>query len=61
MDRVLASRLGHEAVEALLQGRHNQAIGIVCNKVEYTPFGKAIKHQTNLSPQLLHLAEVLSS
>jgi len=61
MDRVLASRLGNEAVNALIAGRHNVALGIVCNKVEYTPFEKAIKHHTSLSPQLLELAEVLSS
>jgi 6-phosphofructokinase 1 len=61
MDRVLASRLGHEAVVALMQGHHNVALGIVCGKVEFTPFEKAIKHHTSLSPQLLHLAEVLSN
>lgn len=61
MDRVLASRLGHEAVEALIQGKHNMAIGIVCSKVQFTPFEKAIKHHTTISPQLMHLAEVLST
>ncbi len=61
MDRVLASRLGYEAVEALLVGKHNLALGIVGGKVEFTPFEKAIKHHTSISPQLLHLAEVLST
>lgn len=61
MDRVLASRLGHEAVVALMDGQHNVALGIVCGKVVFTPFEKAIKHHTSLSPQLLQLAEVLSS
>jgi 6-phosphofructokinase 1 len=61
MDRVLASRLGNEAVNALLAGRHNVALGIVCNKVEFTPFEKAIKHHTALSPALLKLAEILSA
>lgn len=61
MDRVLASRLGYEAVEALIKGTHNMAIGIVCSKVQFTPFEKAIKHHTTISPQLMHLAEVLST
>lgn len=61
MDRVLASRLGNEAVNALLTGKHNVALGIVCGQVAFTPFEKAIKHHTSLSPQLLELAEVLSS
>jgi len=61
MDRVLASRLGHEAVEALTQGKHNMAVGIVNNNVSFTPFEKAIKHHTTISPQLMHLAEVLST
>ncbi len=61
MDRVLASRLGNEAVNALLQGHHNVALGIVNNEIEFTPFGKAIKQHTSLSPALLKLAEVLSA
>ncbi|MCF8257383.1 MAG: 6-phosphofructokinase [Flavobacteriales bacterium] len=61
MDRVLASTLGNEAVTALVQGKHNSALGIVCGRVEFTPFEKAIKHHTSLSPKLLHLAEVLSN
>lgn len=61
MDRVLASRLGHGAVTALKEGKHNVALGIVCNEMVFTPFDKAIKHHTSLSPNLLGLAEVLSS
>lgn len=61
MDRVLASRLGNEAVKALMAGKHNVALGIVCGQVAFTPFEKAIKHHTSLSPQLLELAEVLSN
>jgi 6-phosphofructokinase 1 len=61
MDRVLASRLGHEAVETILLGDHGSAMGIVAGKVVHTPFGQAIKHHTSISRSLLNLAEVLAS
>jgi 6-phosphofructokinase 1 len=60
-DRVLASRMGFAAVEALLEGREGEMIGIVNNQVAYTPFEKAIKHHQELRKDLLGLAEVLSS
>lgn len=59
-DRVLASRLGNEAVNALLQDRKGEMVGIVNNQVEYTPFKKALKHTTKINGHLLELAEILS-
>lgn len=59
-DRVLASRLGHEAVHALLKSRKGEMVGIINNKVLYTPFEKAIKHTTKVNNHLLELAEILS-
>lgn len=41
-DRVLASRLAFNAVEALRSGHRNVAIGIVSEKVTMTPFEEAI-------------------
>ncbi len=60
MDRVLASRLGNEAVTALLAGRKSEMVGIVNRQVVFTPFEKATKHHTDINPELLNLAEVLS-
>lgn len=59
MDRVLASRLGNEAVKALLAGRKNELIGIVNKQITYTPFDKATKHHKYINQELLNLAEVL--
>lgn len=59
-DRVLASRLGYEAVNALLAGRKGEMVGIVNKDVAFTPFKKAIKHTTELESSLLELAEILS-
>jgi 6-phosphofructokinase 1 len=60
MDRVLASRLGNEAVMALLNNKTNIMVGLVNKKILYTPFEKAIKHNIKINMDLVNLAEVLS-
>ncbi|MEO8793864.1 MAG: 6-phosphofructokinase [Daejeonella sp.] len=60
MDRVLASRLGVAAVEALMEGRKGEMIGIVDKKIQFTPFGHAIKHISEANPDLLKIVEILS-
>jgi 6-phosphofructokinase 1 len=61
MDRVLASRLGVAAVEALLDGKKNIMVGQIHKDVEYTPFSKATKHHLDINVNLLRIAEILSS
>ncbi|MFT6715557.1 MAG: 6-phosphofructokinase 1 [Saprospiraceae bacterium] len=60
IERVRASQLGMEAVEALLAGKEAVMIGIVDKTIEYTPFEKAIKHTGKMNEKLLKLTEVLS-
>ena len=60
MDRVLASRLGVAAVEALLEGRSSEMIGIVNGKIHFTKFSNAIKHNSEVNPELLKIVEILS-
>jgi len=60
MDRVLASRVGVAAVEALLAGRRNEMIGVVHNEISYTPFENAIKHHVDINPNFLKIVEILS-
>ncbi|MDX1905530.1 MAG: 6-phosphofructokinase [Bacteroidia bacterium] len=60
MDRVLASRLGAGAVEALSEGLSNVMIGVVNNKIVHTSFIKACKYNQEINPQLLQLVEMLS-
>ncbi len=60
-DRVLASRLGVAAVEAILAGEKSLMVGIVHKDVQYTPFEKAIKHHKEINKNLLYLVDVLSS
>lgn len=60
MDRITASRLGLAAVEALIEGRRNEMVGIIDKHIHYTPFEKTIKHNKRLNAELLRLAEILS-
>ena len=58
-DRVLSSRLGFHAVEGLLKGKENVAVGIVNDKIQYTPFEDAINKNKSLNRDLLRMAEIL--
>lgn len=60
MERVNASIMGYNAVQALLQGKQNVMIGIVNKQVTYTPFDKAIKHTQTLNADMLKMMEILS-
>src|ERR1700761_9255758 len=60
MDRVLASRVGVAAVEALKDGRRNEMIGLVHDEITYTPLEKAIKHHVDIDPHFLKIVEILS-
>ncbi|GAA4519977.1 6-phosphofructokinase [Sphingobacterium thermophilum] len=60
MDRVLASRLGVAAVEGLLAGRKGEMAGLICGDVQFTPFGKAIKHIDKINTNLTRIVEILS-
>ncbi len=60
IDRVLSSRLGIAAVEALLAGKRGEMIGVVNGKIHYTPFKNAIKHVADVNQELLKIVEILS-
>ena len=59
-DRILASRLGSESINALLAGQKSVTVGIVSDKVVYTPFEQAIEGKKTVSESLIKLAEILS-
>jgi 6-phosphofructokinase 1 len=59
-DRVMASAMGFQAVNALRDGVRGVMIGSINRKVSYTPFEKAIKHHQMISMELMEIAEVLS-
>lgn len=61
LDRVIASRLGYAAVESLLEGKHNTMIGILNNKLHYTPLDKAIKAKQKVSEEWMKIVRILAS
>ena len=60
-DRVLASRLGLGAINALQAGNINVMVGLVNGELAYTPFREAITRRKAIKPELLALADVLST
>ena len=60
VDRILASRMGEAAIEALLDGQRNVMIGTMNGKIVYVPFAKAIKHDKGIDRGALELVKILS-
>jgi 6-phosphofructokinase 1 len=59
-DRVVASRMGFSAVQALLDDQKSVMVGITNNEMVYTPFNQILKHKKGLNPNLLEIIEILS-
>lgn len=59
-DRVLASRLGVGAVDALLKGENNVMIGLIHNRVTSVPFSEAIKGSNEIDEELIRVADIIS-
>ena len=59
-DRILASRLGVAAIQALLEGQRNVMMGIKNDEVVYVPFSNAIKSNKPIKEELLNVLAVLS-
>lgn len=60
-DRILASRLGVAATEALMHGRINEMAGLINHQVVFTPFSKTRKHLVDINEGLLNMAHILGS
>ncbi len=61
IDRLIASRMGYHAIESLMQGRHNVMVGILNNKMHYTPLEKAVKAKQRISDEWLKIVKILAS
>ena len=59
-DRILASRLGVGAIEALLQGQRNIMVGIRNDQVVYVPFVEAVTREKPISMELIKVLNELS-
>lgn len=60
MDRVLASRLGVAAVEALKADKKGIMLGQLHRKISEIPFEQAIKHHKKMSTELEDLSKILA-
>ena len=59
-DRILASRVGVGAIEALMQGQRNVMVGVRNNEVVYVPFADAVGKRKAMDLQLIRVLDELS-
>jgi 6-phosphofructokinase 1 len=59
-DRLLGTRLGDAAVQALARGEHGVLAGLLNGEVAYTPLEDVIRGEKPLDPQMLDLLRVLA-
>ncbi len=59
-DRILASRMGIAAIQALLENQRNVMIGIRENEIDYVPFKRAIRKERDISGELLDVLRISS-
>jgi 6-phosphofructokinase 1 len=60
IDRVNASRLGHAAVEALIDDQKSVMVGISNDEIVLVPFRRAVKLHKDVDRSLVDLARILS-
>lgn len=61
LDRLIASRMGYAAVESLIDGKHNVMVGIMNNRIHYTPLEKAVKAKQRISEEWMKIVKILAS
>lgn len=59
-DRILASRVGVGAIQALVQGQRNVMVGVRNNEVVYVPFVDAVGRRKLIDKQLIRVLDELS-
>jgi 6-phosphofructokinase 1 len=59
-DRILASRLGNAAIDALLEGQRNIMVGVQNDELVNIPFVKAVKKDKPINRELLNTLRILS-
>ncbi len=59
-DRVMAGRLGVASVEGLLAGKHTTMVGLIHNKIAFTPIHEALKMDRHIDEDIWETARILS-
>jgi 6-phosphofructokinase len=52
--------LGAHAVKALIDGRKNEAVGVVDNQIKFTSFQEAIDHKKDIQDNLWVLNTIIT-
>lgn len=60
-DRMLASRMGVRAVEALVEGESGKMVGIRANEIVLAPLSHAWEHRSSFDPRLAREARILAT
>jgi 6-phosphofructokinase 1 len=60
-DRLIASRMGYSAVECLIDGRFNVFVGMVNNRMHYTPLNEAVKKKQRINEEWMKIVKILAS
>ena len=60
-DRILASKLGYAAIEALLSGKTNVMIGMQKSSICFVPFNDVKRHHLDINQNLLNMIITLTS
>ncbi len=60
-DRVIASRMGYHAIECFMEEKFNVFIGIVNNKMNYTPLDEAVKKKQRISDEWMKIIKILAT
>lgn len=59
-DRILASKMGAQAITALMEGQRNVMIGIKNGDLVYVPFSKATQHSSTIDRNDVEIVKILS-
>jgi 6-phosphofructokinase 1 len=59
-DRLIASRMGVKAVEALVEGKHGVMTGLKGRNIEFVPLADVISNKSKVNMEYYHMARVLA-
>lgn len=59
-DRVMAGRLGVASIKGLLMGKHDTMVGLIHNRIVFTPIHEALKLDRNISDDIWETARILA-
>lgn len=60
-DRVLATRMGVQAVESLIAGEFSKMVGVQQGEITLTPLDLAIKGKSKINSELLRVSEIMNT